>query len=923
MNDREQKAAAKQFAETWKDRGNEKSDTSSFWISLLRDVYGIKNPEDYIEFEKRVKVDGSTRFIDGYIPNTLVLIEQKDITKDLNKASKQSGGDVLTPYQQAKRYADNLRRSEKPEWIITCNFKEFYIHDMEHLDAEPIHLLLEDLPKNYNVLNILISEDNKRIKLETEISLEAGNLVGELYNTFYKAYKKANLDDETIHINLNRLCVRIVFCLYAEDSGIFGRKDMFHDYMELFDSRFMRVALADLFKVLNQKEEERDPFLDESLSQFPYVNGGLFEKDIIIPQVTDEIRELLLTHASEDFDWSDISPTIFGAVFESTLNPDTRRSGGMHYTSIENIHKVIDPLFLNDLKEELRDIKGLKAQKTIEKRVLEFQNKLASLKFLDPACGSGNFLTETYLSLRKLENEAIDFMRKGQTDLFATDKHNSQIKVNISQFYGIEYNDFAVTVGKTALWIAESQMMQETSEVLGVELNFLPLKTNANIVEGNALRMDWNDIVSKNELNYIMGNPPFIGYKLQTERQKQDLRPLLGNTRNIDYVCGWYIKSAEYIQNTNIEVAFVSTNSITQGEQVPSLWKIMYSKYNICINFAYRSFIWNSEASSKAHVHCVIVGFSSMIKSRQKYIFEDDIRNDVKQINPYLVDASTVFIEKRALPICHSEKMIYGSEPREGGNLILNESEANEILNQTPEMAPYIKRFVSSDDFINNKIRYCLWFTGGNLSIARKSKLVVERLEKCRAFRAECKQKQANAAQDTPYLFASPRQPESDYLLIPIVSSENRKYIPIGYMGQDVIVSNACFSLPNASLYSFGVITSNVHMAWMRLVAGRLESRYRYSNTIVYNNFPWPSDITDVQKMRIEESAQDILDARSLYPEMCLADLYDQLTMPIELVKAHKKNDKAVMEAYGFNSAMSEAEIVTKLMKMYQKSANE
>lgn len=504
-----------------------------------------------------------------------MLIEQKDYGKDLLKEILQSDKTNLTPYQQAKRYSDNLKRSEKPNWIITCNFKEFYIYDMKRPNNEPTHIELENLAKNIHLFNFLISETNQQLKLETELSIRAGELVGDIYNKFHKAYQASDLDEEVILSNLNKLCVRLVFCLYAEDSGIFGIKNLFHDYLNRFEPRDIRRALIDLFRVLNTPNNQRDPFIDEELSKFPYTNGGLFEEDIIIPQISDEIKVMLLEHASNDFDWSDISPTIFGATFESTLNPETRRSGGMHYTSIENIHKVIDPLFLNDLKKELKEIKSLKQQKTIEDKVLAFQNKLSNLKFLDPACGSGNFLTETYLSLRKLENEALDFMRKGQPDILMLDEGNSPIKVSISQFYGIGINDFAVAVGKTALWIAESQMMKETSSILGVELDFLPLTTNANIVEGNALRMNWEEVVPKYKLSYIMGNPPFHGFTFMTKEQKADMQAIFPGVKNLDYVCAWYKKASNYIANTKIETAFVSTNSIVQGETVSRFWNFM------------------------------------------------------------------------------------------------------------------------------------------------------------------------------------------------------------------------------------------------------------------------------------------------------------------------------------------------------------
>lgn len=912
MTEKEQKAAAKKFAEYWKDKGYEKGESQPFWLSLLRDVYGVSEPEKFITFEEQVHLD-HTSFIDGYIGATHVLIEQKGLGKDLRKGIKQSDGSVLSPFQQAKRYSVELPYDDRPRWIVTCNFSEFLVYDMNKPNCEPEQILLKDLTKEYYRLNFLTETDDENVKKETEVSLQAGELVGRLYNAILKQYK--NPENPESLKSLNMLCVRLVFCLYAEDAGIFGRHNMFCDYLKKFDVKDVRKALIELFKILDTKPNERDPYDESPVSEFPYVNGGLFaDENIEIPNFDGEIVSLLVNNTGRDFDWSAISPTIFGAVFESTLNPETRRSGGMHYTSVENIHKVIDPLFLDDLKKELDEIKAYKQTKTRNAKLLEFQDKLASLKFLDPACGSGNFLTETYLSLRRLENESIKLRQKDGQITFDTDI----IKVSIGQFYGIEINDFAVSVAKTALWIAESQMMRETEDIVSGTFDFLPLRSYANIVEGNALRIDWETVVPKNEVDFIMGNPPFVGYKLQNYEQKQDLSQLYGDIKNIDYVSGWYYKAAKYMVDTEISTAFVSTNSITQGEQVACIWKPLYDNFNIQIFFAHRTFRWDSEASLKAHVHCVIIGFCPNNFKKPKKLFSNDNVKLANNINPYLVDAENVFIEKRSKPInIDCEIMVYGSEPREGGFLILSQNERTDLINETPQSETYIKQFVSSDDYINNKVRYCLWLQNADTNILRKSKIIMERLNNCRIFRENSKQKQAHDMAQLPYLFASSRQPNTDYLLIPVVSSENRKYIPIGYMKQDIIVSNACFTISNAKLYTFGILISNVHMAWVRAVCGRLKSDYRYSNTIVYNNFPW-CDPTPEQKAKIEQTAQAILDARSLYPDCSLADLYDELTMPKELRKAHQQNDFAVMAAYGFDRKITESECVAKLMEMYR-----
>ena len=919
MTDVQQREAARQFYYRWKGKGREDEEARSYWIEILSNILGVDRVTERVDFEKKVKgYDGNTKRIDVYIPETRVLIEQKSIGIALDKP--QTGHNGMTPYEQAKMYDDSLPFSEKARWIVTSNFAEIWIYDMNVSNPQPLKLELADLQSKFHLLCFLTNKETKKIVDEMKLSLDAGKLVGKIYDAFLKQYQNPE-DPETLK-SLNKLCVRIVFCLYGEDAGIFGKKSLFHDYLRSRGVSHARKALIELFRVLDQPEAERDPYLkddDPLLAAFPYVNGGLFsDENIEIPAFDQEIYDLLLAKASEDFNWADISPTIFGAVFESTLNPETRRSGGMHYTSIENIHKVIDPLFLDDLKEELAAILDNPVIKTRSKLLDAYQKKLASLKFLDPAAGSGNFLTETYLSLRKLENEVLKARLSGSMIGLGVDE-SSLIQVSIHQFYGIEINDFAVTVAKTALWIAESQMLKKTEEILSLDLDFLPLKSYANIVEGNALRLDWETIVPKAELNYIMGNPPFVGYKLQTSAQKEDLIPLYQDVKNIDYVAGWYYKASKLIVGTPIRCAFVSTNSITQGEQVEAVWKPLYDQFHIHIDFAYTTFKWGSEAKDVAAVHCVIVGFSAENSLKQPVLFSgDSAKRTVSKINPYLVEADVFFIEKRSKPLANVETMVYGSEPREGGYLILSEKEREELISETPASEKYIKRFVSSDDFINNRIRYCLWLENADFTEIRKSKIIMTRLDNCRVFRENSKQKQAHEAAKTPYLFSSPRQPKTDYLLIPIVSSEGRRYIPIGYVSKDIIVSNACFTISNASLYTFGILTSNVHMAWMRTVCGRLKSDYRYSNGIVYNNFPWPNP-TDAQRKKIEKTAQDILDARALYPKYSFADLYDRTTMPPELITAHQRNDRAVMEAYGFWGKLnSESACVAELMKLYQ-----
>lgn len=917
MTEKEQKQAAKEFAEFWKDKGYEKGQSQTFWLQLLSQVYDVERPEKYIEFEDQVHIDKSTGFIDGYIPTTKILIEQKSIDKDLRKGIRQSDGSLLNPFQQAKKYIAELPVSKHPKWIITCNFKSFLIYNMENPNGEPEEILLKDLEKEYYRLQFIVDVENTNLKKEMEISIKAGELVGKIYDEILPLYKNPE-NEETLE-SLNMLCVRLVFCLYAEDAGLFGKHGIFHDYLEKFNTDDLRRALIDLFKVLDTKPQDRDPYMKEDLAQFPYVNGGLFaDENIEIPNLNDTVKELLLSNASEDFDWSDISPTIFGAVFESTLNPETRRSGGMHYTSIENIHKVIDPLFLDDLKSELDGILMIKVLKARKEKLLAFQQKLSELKFLDPACGSGNFLTETYLSLRRLENKALEAYQGGQIGF--GDENINPIKVSIGQFYGIEINDFAVTVAKTALWIAESQMMHETENILHLNLEFLPLKSYTNIIEGNALRIDWNDVIPNGELNYIMGNPPFVGARLMNESQKEDISNIFKGTKgsgNLDYVSCWYKKATNYIDNTKIEVAFVSTNSITQGEQVAILWKDILER-GVNINFAYRTFRWDSEASLKAHVHCIIIGFS-FIKRTEKYLYENDKVKKANNINPYLIDAPNVYIESHSSPLCNVPKMDFGSMPNDGGFLSNYSKEQKEdICNRYPNTEDLFKNIVGAEEFINNKERYCIWLKDVEPSIYKSNSIIMEAIKNVKDLRENSNREATRKLAITPYLFGEIRQPKTDYLLVPSTSSERRRYIPIGFFDSNTISSNANLVIPNATLYNFGVLTSNVHMAWVRTVAGRLKSDYRYSAKIVYNNFPWCNP-TEEQKKKIEKTAQAILDARALYPNSSLSDLYDELTMPKELRKAHQENDKAVMVAYGFDwRKMTESDCVAELMKMYQ-----
>ena len=927
MTDTQQRVAAKTFAKNWKNRGYEKGDSQVFWVELLTTVFGVTEISQFISFEDQVHLD-HTSFIDGYIEKTHVMIEQKSINKSLTAAIRQSDGSMLTPFEQAKGYSSELPYSKRPRWIVTSNFQSFYIYDMEKPGGDPEIIQLEDLEKEYYRLQFLVDEGNTNLQREMEVSIAAGEIVGLLYDALAKQYVDPTTERATKSLNI--LCVRMVFCLYAEDAGIFGQHGMFHDYLEEFDARKMRKAIIELFQILDTKPEDRDPYLKDDnpqLAAFPYVNGGLFaNEDIEIPPFTDEIRNLLLEKASADFDWSEISPTIFGAVFESTLNPETRRSGGMHYTSIENIHKVIDPLFLDDLKNELKEIQQIAVQRTKDKKLRDFQTKLSNLRWLDPASGSGNFLTETYISIRRLENEVIKELQRGQIT-FGFDE-SSPIQVSIDQFYGIEINDFAVTVAKTALWIAESQMMKETEDIVHMDLDFLPLTTNAFIVEGNSLQIDWESVVPKYQVSYIMGNPPFVGARVMSSGQKDDVKEIFRgwkNVGNMDYVCCWYKRCADFMKNTSIRSALVSTNSVSQGESVANLWKPLLEN-GVHIDFAYRTFQWDSEAKIKAHVHCVIIGFSIAPYDKPKKVFIDERYQIAKNINGYLLDAANVYVESRNKPICDIPEIGIGNKPIDGGYYLFEKEEMEEFIKKEPEAKTYFRPWYGSKEFINRSPRYCLWLGECSPTELRKLPLCMERIKAVREYRLSSPSKGTVKLAEKPTRFHVENMPKGQYIVIPEVSSQRRRYVPMGYMDSSVLCSNKVRLMPDADLYEFGILESNVHMAWMRVVCGRLKSDYDYSIKIVYNNFPWPEP-TAQQRQKIEQTAQAILDARALYPDSSLADLYDELTMPPELRKAHQQNDMAVMQAYGFTKGSeaykSEAACAAELMKLYQKKVEE
>ncbi len=904
------------FIERWKDKGDEKSDTHTFWLELIQDVLHINNPGQYIEFEKRVELSHIS-YIDAYIPSTGIIIEQKSRDINLDSKAQQSDGTPATPFEQAKRYYDWLPKSQKGRYIIVCNFRELRIHDMEKPKAEPRIILLEEF--EHRNLDFIVKPEHE-LTDEEKISLEAGRLAGRLYRAVKPRYTVQNA--RTLQC-LNIFCVRIVFLLYAEDSGIFY-KSQFHDFLVNHRNN-ARTSLLELFRTLNTENENRDPYIDDDLDNFPFINGGLFEEEIEIPKIDGEPLEIIIREMSEGFNWSEINPTIFGALFESTLNPETRIEGGMHYTTIKNIHRVIDALFLDDLTHELDELMKNHSGKALTNKLIEFQSKLASLTFLDPACGSGNFLTETFLSLRRLENQIIKELSHGQ--IYFGEGTFTPIKVSISQFYGIEVNDFAVAVARTALYIAEHQMRRETEKIVQLHDSYTPLKTYDNIHEENAIQIEWSNVIAPEKLNYIMGNPPFRGARIieAGHDQKKDINAIFkgwGSLGNFDYVCCWYKKAHDFMKGTNIKAAFVSTNSINQGEMVSAFWKPLLDD-GMRIDFAYRTFIWNNDAEEKAHVHCVIIGFSFNDDNREKMIYEsvndDTLKTKTEHINAYLISARDWYIFSRKLPLCDGiPVMRIGNKPIDGGFYLFTTEQYEEFIKIEPEAKKYFHVWYGGQEFLYNTPRMCLYLgdcTPHDINMMPECK---KRVEAVRQYRLSSRSIPTKRLADTPTHFHVETFPKGSYIVIPKTSSERRIYIPMGFLDDTVMCGDALQIIAGASQYHFGVLESSIHMAWMRVVAGRLESRYRYSSDVVYNNFVWPG-VNEKQRMKIENTAQRILDAREKYADSNLAELYDESIMPAELRRAHRMNDEAVREAYGFARGMSELEVVSELMNMYER----
>ncbi|MBQ7544248.1 MAG: class I SAM-dependent DNA methyltransferase [Synergistaceae bacterium] len=892
---------------------NEKSDTQKFWLTLIRDVFGIANPEEYVDFEKRVEME-HIKFIDAFIPSTGTIIEQKSPGKDLEAA-----------FVQAKNYYDWLPFSQRGRYIVTCDFDEIHVHDMEEPTASPQVIPVPEATADE--LSFLLTP-GETLPLEVRVSIKAGELIRKLYDSLLASTVEAvdKLADERNYTDeqrkalfekaadgINVFCVRLVFILYAEDAGLFT-KGQFRNYLAPRRIR-AREVIRELFTVLNQKPERRDPFISSELMAFPLVDGGLFEGEVNFPQLNDEVLNIILHDMSEGFNWAGISPVIFGAIFESTLNNETRKHEGIHYTSPANIHKVIDPLFLDELTQTLAGILSEPYSEWRTKELSAFQEKLAALRFLDPACGSGNFLTESFISLRRLENKLLAAIPEGE---------RPPVKVSITQFYGIESHPFAANVARTALWISDHQMWKETQAVMNTHDSPLPLKEYDNIKEGSAMatleNLGWKLPgwkIPHDDMLYIMGNPPFVGYSQQNNGQKQEVRDAFGQGK-VDYVACWFMIAASYVQDKKTKAAFVATNSIIQGEQAAYVFKPISERWGIKIEFAYQPFVWKNELpdpSKMARVHVVIIGFSTNPPELKKLYTADGMKL-VENINFYLADGPDEdVVDSMETAICDDvPPMTTGNRAGDGGNLIIEGEDYAEFIKREPNAARYIKRYMMGRDFINNIPRYCLWLVGASPHEIQSMPLVAKRVKACKADRLKGAPDRQKLA-DTPHLFREQMNP-AHYVAIPVVSSEKRLYIPMGWLDDSVIPGDKLHIIPDATLYHFGVLMSRVHMAWMRRVGGRLKSDYSYSKNIVYNTFAWPSP-TEAQRKRIEASAQAILDARALYPDSSLAELYNDAFMPLELRRAHRENDAAVLEAYGFAEDISEDGIVRGLFRLY------
>ena len=908
---------ASNFAEEWKDRAStakEEADAQDFQTDFLK-VFGVTRRQ-VAHFEHRVDMSHHTDIFGektkhsqnagrrGYIDlfwKGRIMIEMKTPGKDRKKA-----------YEQAKEYSEHLPPNDLPCGILISDFLTFDYYDLEK-GGEPETFLLNELPQKVELFGFLAGYKDITFEAISPVDIQAAEHMGELHD----AIKESGYSGHELEIYL----VRLLFCLFADDSGIFDEKKLFFKYINdrtNVDGSDLAYHLGIIFDTLNKPKENRLKNIDETLNKFPYINGDLFAERLEIAAFDSAMRKTLLKCCT--LDWSKIKPEIFGAMFQSVKDREKRRELGEHYTSEANILKIIKPLFLDDLWDEYEKILKLSFALR-QQRLLQFHAKLQKLKFLDPACGCGNFLVVTYRELRKLEIEVLSEYLQSQQVIDI----ELLVRVNVDQFFGMEIVEFPARIAQAALWLMDHLMNMEASKKFGKYIARIPLTASPTIQIANALTIDWETIISKTELSYILGNPPFVGSRIMIKRQKDEVMETfrgLKDAGNLDYVCCWYKKAAQYIQNTEIKVAFVSTNSICQGEQVPILWPDLINKHGIKINFAHQTFKWSNEAKGKAAVYCVIIGFGLADREAKKIyqyvtVASEPMETLAKQINAYLIDAPLLFIQKRNKPICNVSEMVFGNMPNDDGNFLLSLDEKLQIIEKEPYLAEVIRPFLGAEEFINNIPRFCVWLKDISPVKYQKSKEILHRIQEVNKHRINSARDATKKLADFPALFGEIRQPETDYLLVPRVSSERRKYIPIGFMSKDVIAGDSTMIIPNATLYEFGVLTSTMHMAWVRYVCGRLEMRYRYSATIVYNNYPWPKP-TEKQKQNIETAAQGVMDARNKHPDLSLATLYNSNTMIPELVKAHQKLDKSVEAAYG-KTFETDADRVTHLFNLYQK----
>jgi len=888
------KDKALNFSKEWADTSNEEADAKPFLVEFFN-VFGISSKR-VSTFEHRVKkLDDKDGYIDLLWKGT-ILIEMKSRGKNLDKA-----------YQQAKDYTHGLKQHELPKYILISDFENFRLYDLE--EDKTVDFKLNDLINNVQHFGYILGYQKKVYKEQDPANIKAAELMGKLHDRL----EEIGYTGHPLEVYL----VRILFLLFAEDTTIFN-KQQYQEYLEqrtAEDGSDLASKLQELFQVLNTPKENRFKNLDEQLADFPYVNGKLFEENLPTASFDSKMRQALLDCCY--IDWSKISPAIFGSMFQSVMNPKERRNLGAHYTSETNILKLIKPLFLDDLWKEFESIKDNK------NKLPEFHKKLSTLKFLDPACGCGNFLVITYRELRLLELEILRASNKTGQRVFDV---REIIGLDVDMMCGIEYEEFPARIAEVAMWLIDHQMNMQISNEFGQYFVRLPLKKAAKIIHGDALETDWENIVSKNDLSFILGNPPFIGSKIMKQNQRDQIVKQFDKTDGsgvLDYVTGWYIKAAKFIQDTKIKVGFVSTNSIVQGEQTSILWEQMLNKYKIKIHFAHRTFKWSNEAKGNAAVYCVIVGFANY-DTNNKSIFEyEDIKGEahelkVKNINPYLVDAKDILITKRSNPLCNVPKMSFGNMPLDGGHLLLSDEEKIEFLNKEPKAEKFILPLISAFEFLNGKKRWCLWLVNAEPNELKQMPEVLKRAELVKQFRLDSVAPSTQKFATTPTLFRDRNRPET-FIVVPRVSSENRPYIPFGFFDKNSIVSDTCMSIPNGNKYHFGVLMSKMHMAWVKYICGRLKSDFRYSKDIVYNNFPWADSITDKQSLAIETATQKVLDARLQFPNSTLADLYDTLTMPPVLIKAHNELDKVVDLAYRPQPFTSEANRMVFLFELYEK----